>query len=428
MSDFTGTFRQFSSQHPVMTERPRYVCEVVWSPYTQASYTRYNYSPANSWNTFSGAAISTVFGSLVAAGLPAYATVLWDKIPQVSESIRNHRSEQTTLETWKRVDVSAASTLVSALEAHKSLKLLTSKGRALIRIIEAAKNGEKAFRSVLTEVLGRDIRKRPLPRRYLIWDPSGSPITNRKGTKVMSRYGHASWTDRTDLLAPAAKLLLEYRYGWQIMVMEIVDQLKAFYADDDRGELLRYKNDYQVARVRNEYSDLASTQVASNYGGITYQVTTQNQIESKIHAWIRWRMKTDPMYRRLNDFGIFDLSRSLWDIIPLSFLVDMLADVSGFLQAVDAYLKADVLSSGHSVSFSHTVARTCTGSNASTYKWQPMLPTGCADTLRVRIYQRENYLGLPRYPTVNVKATLYNVATVAALLKSNVATVRALRV
>jgi len=213
------------------------------------------------------------------------------------------------------------------------------------------------------------------------------------------------------------------------MVMEIVDQLKAFHAEDLRGELLlKHSRDYQVARVKKSWSDAVSAQVNGVFGGISYSGDTFNQVDTNVHVWIRWKLKSDPLFRRLNDYGLFDLSRSAWDYIPYSFVIDMLAGVSDYLQAVDARLKANVLSSGMSISVSHSVVRTLRSSNAAGFGWTPAAPYGSYDSLKVVVKSREANAPFPAHPTVKVKLDLYNVATVAALLKQGSRQAQNLRV
>lgn len=427
MSGFTGSYRQFCRQYPHFTERPYHATYITWDPWVATNTLRLNYSPTNSYDNSSGNFMEQIFGALTRSGTNAQNAIFWNKIPLGSTSLNSNRANDVTVECWKRVDPAGASSLVSGLEAHKTLKLLNSKGRALVALADAAKISDKVFRQVLTKHTGIDFRKQPVPKRYLVWDPvSGVPLHNGRGT-TFARYGRYRWESRTDLLGEASKLLLEYRYGWKIMVMEIVDQLKAFYAEDLRGELTRYKHATQVARVKKEFTDDFSAQVTGS-DGISYYGTCSNHVHTKMHAWIRWKLKEERLFRRLNDYGMFDITRSLYDVIPYSFVLDMVADVSGYLSAVDAYLKADVQSSGFTYSVLHTVTRTCTGSNASSFKWPPLIPNGATETLTVRDFQRKSSLEFPRHPTINVKLGIYNLATLAALAKTGADSVRTLRV
>lgn len=431
MSDFTGTFRKFSAANPQFSEKPMSSVRVEWAPYSASNYTHMNNvaSPNTGVNHNTGPVLSAIFGPLLYSGLAAESAVCWSNIPTVTDATANQRNVAITNEVWKNVDVSQASTLVSLAESHKSLKLLNSKGRALVALIDAAKQGKTTFLRVLSKSTGIDVRKQPMPKRYLVWDPvNGVPIHNGKG-KTFARYGRYRWESTTDLVGTASQLLLEYRYGWKIMVMEIVDQLKAFYAEDLRGELLlKYSRDYQVSRVRKSFTDVSTRQVSGVIGGMTHQGTVTTNCTTEVHAWVRYKLKSDPLFRRLNDYGIFDITRSLYDVIPYSFVLDMLVDVSGYLQAVDAYLKANVLSSGHSIKSTYTVVRTWNSSNASSFGWTSDVPSGARDDLKIVQRSRKGYLGFPRNPTVNVKLGVYNLATLGALLKTGAESARSLRV
>lgn len=427
MVDWTGTYRTYSEKHQVFTERPMDYTQIEWRPYQVNGSKRYSYqTPSNGgWETVSGQPVSLIFGNpMPTSNSLAMATAFAPVDPTRYSRI----GAEVTTDCWKRVDPSQAATLVSGIEAHKSIRLLLSKGRGLVSLIEAAKRGEGPFRTLLTSITGIDVRRQPIPKRILVWDSSGNPIVNKRG-KPLVRFGRYKWVDRTEITAKAAQLLLEYRYGWKIMVMEIVDQLKAFNADALRNELtLRYREDYQVSRATKSESYVSVTPLTGVFGGITYTGELVEETTIECRAWVKWRLKEDQLFRRLNDYGMFDLSRSAWDIIPYSFVIDMLVDVSGYLQAIDNYMKANVLTSGYTFKTTREFTRRVNTNNGATFKWPPIVANGTSETATVITKHRSSPLGIPAHPTVQVKLNLYNVATLTALLKTGQVEARRLRV
>lgn len=425
MEDLTGTFIKYSKHRPLMTSRPMFKRTITWTPYSATGFNHYSWVGNGGWETVTGQTLSNIFGPLLTPGVNLVAAGRFASVDAVK---LKELHIATTNETWKSVDPSQAMSLVSGLEAHKSLRLLLSKGRGLTSLIDAAKLGDRVFRKTLTRITGIDVRRQPMPKRVLLWDEQGVPLTTRSG-KPLSRYGRYKWHDSTDVTSRAAQLLLEYRYGWAIMVKEIVDSLKAFNAEALRDDLqLKYGRDYQVTRRTLESSYVKVTPLTGTYGGIAYTGTLTETTELKCRAWVKWKLKESELFRRLNDFGMFDIATTVWDIIPYSFVVDMLADVSGYLQGIDAMMKVNAIESGHSTTVTQRFVRTLVSSNGAVYKWNPHAPLGSSDTLVVKDYDRKAYLGISTSPTVKVKLNLYNVATVAALFKTSAASARQLRV
>lgn len=408
-----------------MTSRPMFKRTITWTPYSVTGFTHYSWVGNGGWETLTGQTLSNIFGPLLTPGVNLVSA---GRFPPVDAVKLKQLHIATTNETWKSVDPSQAMSLVSGLEAHKSLRLLLSKGRGLASLIDAAKRGERNFRKTLTQITGIDVRRQPMPKRVLLWDQQGVPITTRRG-KPLVRYGRYKWHDSTDVTSKAAQLLLEYRYGWAIMVKEIVDSLKAFNAEALRDELqVKFGRDYQVTRRTLDSSYVKVTPLSGTYGGVAYNGTLTETTDIKCRAWVKWKLKESELFRRLNDFGLFDIATTVWDVIPYSFVVDMLADVSGYLQGIDAMMKVNAIETGHSTTVKQHFVRTLVSSNASVYKWNPHAPMGSSDTLVVQDYDRKAFLGIPSSPTVKVKLNLYNVATVAALLKTSAASARQLRV
>lgn len=363
---------------------------------------------ANAWEDSSGAVTSRVFGPLV-------VNDEGDGTRYVPPDIVTSRvARLATLNTWKNVEPCSSQSLVTVAEAHKSWDTIAKRASQLASIVSAVRKGDA---NTLNRIAGRASTR--YPSRVVLWDSERDlPITSRRGNTV-ARYFHRRTVPRgTNPMNKPEKLWLEYRYGWMPLVYDIVDTLKAIHADDMRAS---GPNTVKTARGKADTTYNRSTALTSNVGGITSLGVRSETHEYSIRGYILYRDLLGGVFRRLNDFGLFDVPRAAWELVPLSFVVDWFVPVGDYLAAIQPKYGVEVILSGHTLDHKVAVSQTCTvyQSNSTNLNWQPLSPIGAADKATIERKERFPYLGsLAFVPPLTFQMNVKRLADAAALIKS----------
>lgn len=179
--------------------------------------------------------------------------------------------------------------------------------------------------SLLSGALARTIRNLIEIRRIL-----GNPV---KGTKKTVELVSNAW--------------MEYRYGWRLLAYDIediqehIERLEKGFSDRWRGA----KEKVSSVVVRNV--DSTSSTMYSQSSGASgvpfrnrYTILEQHDVHTKVGVMVesvlRSRATIDPLV-------------TLWEVIPLSFVVDWFFNVNNFLQAASPFADSSVLGSYQTV-------------------------------------------------------------------------------
>lgn len=377
----------------------------VWEPYDSSHLVSWPQNGKVAEELNEGAVIAKTFGSLDAKDF------VW---PFSTDNL----NKVATLETWKRVGTSASQSLVTVAELGKSWDTILDRARKLAKVVAACRRGDvRQLRDMFH--MKPQSKPRPHPKRFVVWDEDGLPLLSKRG-KPKPIYGHPRWTsDYRDIGDEASRLYLEYRFGWTPLVHDIVDTLKAVYAADLRGELV--KRDILVARGRARDEQTVSASITGNYGGLTWtgNLTSKYVYEARGYIHYRWTAPEGIM-RRLNDFGLFDVPRAFWELVPFSFLADRLIPVGDWLGALTPKIGVEILDLGHTISVEVDRTQTLTSPTATLggITYPSPAPVGSKDHSNWQEKERKCFLGVPSFPPFAPNIGVTQMADVAALFKS----------
>lgn len=377
---------------------------VTHTPYLANGY--YRTSPTG-WEVLSGPTVSWINGR-IENNLPA-SGIETDNLSRIA-----------TLETWARVEPAKSQSLVTVLEAHKTWDTIIDRTRKLASVVNAARRLDaRALKALL-----HDTPKRRLPPKVVIWDDDGRPLLDRRGKPRHFDAKRIVMTPTSKVnLDEASKLWLEYRYGWCPLVYDIVDTLKAVYAADLRNQLL--PREILISRGGEKATSSKTTTATKVAGGLTYYTKVQADFEWSVRTYIHYRWKApDGMLRRLNDFGLFDVPRAVWEVVPFSFVADWFVPIGDWLGALTPKIGVEYIDMGHTIRSKTVAYQEVTGVPAvnppgaiPNNRWPPACPIESRDSYVQESVVRKTFLGTPYYPPIDVKLGIKRMADAAALFK-----------
>jgi len=258
------------------------------------------------------------------------------------------------------------------------------------------------------------------PKRIVVWDENGSPIIRKNG-KPLAKYSHPTRRLDPNRIDEATKLWLEYRYGWSPLVYDIIDTLKAMYADDLRKELGK-KEVLRASSLKEQSQTVISSSTGSDgLGTITAELKRLYEARSKVYILYEW-YQPEGLLRRLNDFGIYDVPRAIWEIVPWSFVADWVCPIGDFLGALTPKFGVNILAAGITNELKLTVTRTATGYVSSPPSGNLMwsgtsIPPGTQQKCTYTTKVRTPGLPLPSFPPIEVKLNLKRMVDAVALFR-----------
>jgi hypothetical protein len=306
---------------------------------------------------------------------------------------------------------------VTAAEFGKTADLILVRARKLAATYHAIRKGDVG--ALMKMYPGK--RTFSKPKLIVVWDENGVPILNRKG-KPIKKYARRPLRPKDiNLLTDAARLELEFRYGWTPLVYDIVDSLKAINAQMLRDELT--KREFTKVFERKEGTSKRTTNVITNsFAGGTWSAEIQAESQTSVRAYARYTV-TNPsgLANRMNDFGIFDVPRYLWEVTPLSFVADWFIPIGDWLGAMSPKVGVNVIDSGIVVVTTRKVTRKLTGYTPSATgpgSWPSApVPIGSFDIVENFSIDRTPGLPVPLIPPPEVKLNFKRLADAAALLR-----------
>jgi len=334
-------------------------------------------------------------------------------LPVSQQSLIN----KATIEAMNRVEPAKSQSLVIWLERHKTFDMIIDRTKKLASVVQAVKKGDLHR----LEFMFPGKRTKVYPKRVVLWDANGNPITGGpKGDRT--RYGHLPLKPPPSKMEDARKLWLEYRYGWTPLVHDIVDSLKAIYADDLRNQLTQHER--FTARGKATFSGQTVSSVAALrefFGTSTAESTASHDFT--VRAYILYRMSSEfGLARRLNDFGAFDVPRAIWEVVPWSFVIDWFVPIGDYLGAMTPKVGVEVIASGYQVKYNLEVSRKVKSwvpaPSSGDLAWdQSPIALNTGDLVSLIDNWRIVPLPLPTYPPVEVKLNLKRMVDAVASFK-----------
>lgn len=376
---------------------------VISTPYLASNY--YHSAPS-AWEVVSGPMVSWIMGRA-------------DLYMPTSPIAVTNLVSIATIKVMNGVEPAKSQSLVTVLEAHKSWETVLSRAKKIAAIVTACRSGNL----VELRKLMPNAPRRPVPTRVVLWDEDGLPMLTKRG-KVRTLAKSYRVQSTPAHLDAASRLWLEWRYGWTPLVMDLVDSLKAVFAADLRKELV--PRDIYVSRSQEKASASVPTSATYVAGGLTYYGSRTTDFEYSIRAYIHYRWAApDGVLRRMNDFGLFDVPRAVWEVVPFSFLADRVIPIGEWLGAMTPKIGVEIIDMGHTVTQKATVNQKITGVPAInppgaevSVRYTPACPVGSEDSYTVLTAERFTYLKTPYLPPIDVRIGIKQMVDVAALFKS----------
>jgi hypothetical protein len=357
------------------------------------------------WELDSGATVSRVLG-------PIHQQVLRQP-PFDTENL----NRLATLEAWAGVNASKSQSWVTAIEAHKSWDTIYQRAKKLAAVVTACRQGNL---SALKSMLPGKRALKPSITSVVLWDDDGRPLLDRRGRtqslkRPIVRYGsNSGWGDQ------ASALWLEYRYGWSPLVYDIIDTMKAIYAADLRHELL--PRDIYVSRSQEKAKAENTEPQNLTFGGLQYTGNRKLDWEYTVRCFIHYRVSAENgIVNRLNDFGLFDVPRAVWELVPFSFVADWFIPIGTYLQALQPKIGVEIVDQGFSIHLLTKVEQEISGFPNPTVggvTFSPVCPLGSKDQGSREFRVRSPQLGYPGFPAYDVKLNIKRMADLVALFKS----------
>lgn len=360
------------------------------------------------WENDQGVWLSKLFGTLVTGAESDYVLYPFDGVKV------DRLARLATIDTWKNLVPPQSQSLVTWAEAHKTWDTLYKRAKQLADVVTAVRKGDVKR----LERLMPGKRTFSYPKQVVVWDNfSDIPLMNRNGNTIR-RYARSHRTNFDfNAASQAQRLWLEYRYGWSPMVYDIVDTLKATYAEDLR--LSRAPRPFLTCHGKAQDKWSSSAVVTSSLGGIGSVGTRQVDYGLIVRGYILYRCNAGRLVQRLNDFGLFDVPRAIWELVPLSFVVDWFVPVGDYLGAIQPKVGVEILASGNTALYTLEISQWLTqyGTTALPNQgWSPLVPIGAKDLATIDRYVRNLGLGTPFIPPLAVNLTAKRLVDAAALI------------
>lgn len=321
-------------------------------------------------------------------------------------------------QAWKNVNAPSALSLVTVAEAQKSFNLIHGNAVKLANVIQLWKT--KRPWSSVQAYLGKDIRLAGKPKFMPVWHPSKETLRTKHG-RARGIWVHEPLSKRDwNKLDEATRRWLEWRYGWNPLIKDIVDHMKAVMRPEPWRERTRHTSRGYFDKDGTVNQTITGAKPLG--GGYTYTVKTFTQVNGR--AYVIWELNPGNPFGRLNDFGLFDVPRTVLELIPYSFIAQWFVDIDGFLKAWQPKIGATIIASGSVIHIRKRVDRemaSWTPVYSGGIGWpNPPIPLGSKDWFVAEAKSRTVPLSLPDRPIVNVELNVKRLADAFALLKGSV--------
>lgn len=215
---------------------------------------------------------------------------------------------------------SSFNVLVSLAEADKTVHMITITATRVFAFYKAIRKGRlgEAYRS-----LGISQHQSVLTHRLLL-DEYRRGITS-KTSRI--KHGARRYPRPKTVRENAAGYVLETQYGWMPLLQDIksgAEKIAAIVQDDATPVVIR-------ARA----SKLSSSERTGDfYGGTPWNQITVDSV--RVQYVLRYRF-TDGYLAQAASLGLTNPASLIWEVIPLSFVIDWLVPVGKYLESLSAF-------------------------------------------------------------------------------------------
>jgi hypothetical protein len=211
----------------------------------------------------------------------------------------------------------------------------------------------------------------------------------------------------------ATQRWLELRYGWTPLMLEAQGLLAAMQAPEELSVR-------QMARGFDK-SELNHTETKSfdygQYGVETFRFEVTRK--SNARAYILYKVALQGL-QPLRDYGVLDIPKATWEIMPYSFVIDWFIPVGNWLQAITPKLGIITLAEGYTFEqdyFVKRIVQSHTPPSTGTTRWERTGSVGRTDTYRNFQKRRVTNLNvLSSFPPFNVRINVKRALDAVALI------------
>jgi len=270
---------------------------------------------------------------------------------------------------------------VTLAEAPKTIELVAESVLRLYRAIGAMKRGLKA--QAIMQLLGSDKRVASIPKGQRL----------RTANDIFLRR----W--------------METRYGWGPLMYDIDGAVHALAAKERAAATPRF-----TARGRATRSDWTVYSAQPNTaGGLTEPITMTHRVKHLYDVRAYAVYEVDPKFVSAHAWGITSLPLSMWELVPLSFVVDWLVNVGTWVQAMTPKVGVTTVASGYVVRSYLNGQREITA-ETSNPNWSSVGLIGWVDECTLYTIDRSPSLPSWTTPTIDLKLNPKRLLDALALL------------
>lgn len=202
----------------------------------------------------------------------------------------------------------------SVLQTEVSAEIATQATQSLVSLVEGPKTLSmlaKAYKFL----------RRPL----------GDAMRELRVTRSMLR----DRATRAQVLDKASNAWLEGRYGWRPFIYDVMGHVDAMLSQTTIRKTERVKS----APIEGTWSTTndAVTSVAGNRVWWTYKVTARSYVRCGQTVDFPVSLASSRAFH----YGLYDVTGTAWELIPLSFVYDWFLNVGDMLKALQVYAYAD---------------------------------------------------------------------------------------
>lgn len=345
--------------------------KVVFGRNNKSRTVRYTHKTNGTWGEHYGDSVSWYL-------LPGPLAL---DVSDVDESKVEKSVYNATVQARSNVRPAEALSLVTLAEFPKTISLLAEQVARLATAVQMMKRGRPA--KAILALLGRNTSK------GVAKIPKGQRL-RAAGDIFLQRW-------------------LETRYGWAPLMYDVQGHIAALDA------LREVKHPRYTARGRHTSSwETEATEIGSAVVQ-TQPWTFQKDVtwEATARAYVLYTV--DSTFEPANAFGISSMPLSLWELVPLSFVVDWFVSVGDWLSAITPKVGVSTLAEGSTVTVEGYAVRRITALTADA-NWDCDV-LGHSDEATIELKRRITGLPSLYYPPVKVKLDPKRFMDSLALLK-----------
>lgn len=162
------------------------------------------------------------------------------------------------------------------------------------------------------------------------------PTRNQRTINGRAYWKRSKEPVKTDPVRPL-DIWLEYRYGWRLLLKDILDGLKALWDAQHAGLTCRTSvSDFAAYKGRTLWT--AGTTNCFNSSLIQADLEETWTVRRDVKITFRWKDTLGPTVGTLQQFGITNPLNLVWELIPYSFVLDWFIPVGDYLSQLDMFI------------------------------------------------------------------------------------------